>query len=230
MNTPISTVMSDANDSAFPRPAIITPYEPPREKRDGQTGAAIPPADARLGGSDGPACPHDVSTPVATAAPDPAERTESPDVMAAVSAAEALTLALSPPQQTAIQLLTSGHTLVASATAAGVNRVTLYRWLKRDPAFVAAYNAWQKDVIDTARGRILALSGLAVTTVARAMSTGNAKVAVEILKSMGILDRAEPGSTDATEVERKQKLEDLQAKTKLRKAESRAEMESYEPL
>jgi hypothetical protein len=112
----------------------------------------------------------------------------------------------------------------------GQPRTTLHRWLKRDRAFVAAFNAWQKDVLDTARGRILALSGLAVTTDARAMSAGNAKVAVDILKSIGALDRPELGSTDAKEVERVQKLEELQARTKLRKAEGRAEMESYEPL
>jgi hypothetical protein len=206
-----------------------TPVHPSNQlPADAQTD---PPAFVEGSSPAGPDEPVVISDPPNTAAKTVAPReAEVPEVEAAVSAAEALTLALSPPQQMAIQLMTSGHTLVASATAAGVNRTTLYRWLKRDPAFVAAFNAWQKDVLDTARGRILALSGLAVTTVARAMSGGDADIAVKILKSIGALDRPQPGSTDAKEVERIQKLEELTARTKLKKAEGRAEMESYEPL
>jgi len=149
------------------------------------------------------------------------------DPFAAVSAAEAMTLSLTPPQQKAIRLLTSGHTLVASATAAGVNRTTLYRWLKGDAAFLAAFNAWQKDVLDTTRGRILALSDLAVNTVAKAMTRGDATIALKILGSIGAMDRIAPGSTDPDEIERVQKLERMKTKTALRQAENRAEMESY---
>src|SRR5207244_3791667 len=81
---------------------------------------------------------------------------------AAVSAAEARALALSPAQRTAIEKLTSGHTLVDSALAAGVNRTTLYRWLKNDATFLAAYNAWQQDAVATARGRMLGITDVAV--------------------------------------------------------------------
>jgi hypothetical protein len=154
----------------------------------------------------------------------------APEPVASVSDAEAMTLALTPPQRTAIILLTSGHTLVASATAAGVNRTTLYRWLKGDSAFLAAFNAWQKDVIDTARGRILALSDLAVNTVAKAMTKGDASTAMKVLGAIGALDRVAPGSTDPDEIKRVQKLEKMKSQTALRKAEARAEMESYEPL
>jgi hypothetical protein len=148
---------------------------------------------------------------------DPIDETFAP-----ITLAEATTLSLSPPQRTAIKLLTSGHTLVDAATAAGVSRMTLYRWLKGDAAFSAAFNAWQKDVLDTARGRILALSDLAVTTVARSMSRGDAKTALKILQSVGALDRPKPGSTDPEEIERQQRLEWKKSKTAARKAESDA--------
>ncbi len=52
-------------------------------------------------------------------------------------------LAMSPQQQVAIEQLVAGKSLVASATSAGVTRLTLYRWLKSDPVFTAAYNAWR---------------------------------------------------------------------------------------
>lgn len=94
----------------------------------------------------------------------------------------------------------------------------------------AAFNAWQKDVLDTARGRLLALSDLAVTTVAKSMVRGDAKTALKILQSLGTLDRAQPGSTDPKEIERLQKLERQKAQTEVRKAEARAEMEAEEPL
>jgi hypothetical protein len=155
------------------------------------------------------------------------------DVLAAVapvSLDEAMSMSLSPPQRLAIQLLTSGKSLVAAATAAGVNRTTLYRWLKADPAFVAAYNAWQKDVRDTARGRILALSDLAITTVAKAMLGGDAKSAIKILQATGALTHEDPGSTDPTEIQRLQRLERLKAQTALRRAETRAEMDSQTPF
>jgi hypothetical protein len=126
---------------------------------------------------------------------------------AAVSAAEALALALSPPQRKAIELLTSGHTLVDSAKAAGVGRTTLYRWLHGDATFMAAFNTWQQDALATARGRLLALSDLAVATVGKAMSHGDAKTAVAVLKSLGVMDRPTPGPTDADELRRVQDLE-----------------------
>jgi hypothetical protein len=147
-----------------------------------------------------------------------------------VSLDEAISLSLSPPQRMAIQLLTSGQSLVAAATAAGVNRTTLYRWLKGDPAFVAAYNAWQKDVRDTARGKVLALSDLAITTIAKAMTRGDTRSALKILQATGALTHQEPGSTDPVEIDRLQKLERLKAQTALQHAENKAEMDADLPL
>jgi hypothetical protein len=171
-------------------------------------------------------------------APRAAQQTRDVDVppepgLAAVSPVsldEARSLSLTPPQRMAIQLLTSGKSLVAAATAAGVNRTTLYRWLKGDPAFVAAYNAWQKDVRDTARGRILALSDLAITTIAKAITQGDTRSALKILKATGALTHKDPGSTDPDEIQRVQRLERLKAQTALRRAENRAEMDAEMPF
>ena len=118
---------------------------------------------------------------------------------AALSPAELIALALLPEQRTAIEKMLSGHTLVASATAAGVTRMTLYRWLHHDPKFQAAYNAWQLDAITGAQTKLLAMTNTAVNTVGQAIRT-DAKVAITLLKSVGALDRPRPGSTDPEEV------------------------------
>src|SRR5947209_6027615 len=95
-------------------------------------------------------------------------------LLATASAAAARSAAaLSPAQRTAIERLTSGYTMVDSALAAGVGRATLYRWLKSDPEFLAAYNAWQQDAVATARGRLLALTDSAVSAVGKAMGKGD---------------------------------------------------------
>ena len=60
-------------------------------------------------------------------------------------------------QWTAIEKLSTGKSIVDAAAAAGVSRWTLHRWIKNDPHFQAAYNAWHIEVAATARARLLAL-------------------------------------------------------------------------
>ena len=153
----------------------------------------------------------------------PGSEVESP--FAAVSAAEALALALTPAQRTAIEKLTSGHTLVDSATAAGVNRTTLYRWLKHDPEFQAAFNAWQQDVMATARGRLLALTDTAVTAVGKAMLQGDGRLALKLLERMGIAEPPQPGATDVDELKREQTLERKKQEIARRQEEDRVILE-----
>ncbi len=135
-------------------------------------------------------------------------------IVGPVSATEAAALALSPPQRIAIEKMTSGDTLIDAADAAGVSRMTLYRWLKQDPRFAAAYNAWQQDVLATARGRLLALTDTAVTTVGNAMRSGDARAALVVLKAMGIMERPTPGPTEPDDVRRAQKIEEARANEK----------------
>ena len=63
------------------------------------------------------------------------------------------------------------------------------------------------------------LSDLAVNTIAKSMSGGDAKTALKVLQSMGVLERAKPGSTDPAEIKRLQDLEARRAKTAAKKAE-----------
>ena len=109
-------------------------------------------------------------------------------------------VSLTPEQRTAIEWMTAGETALAAATAAGVNRTTVYRWMKSDPQFQAAYNAWQNDVLATAKARLVAATDVAVTAVVNGMARGDAKTALTLLKQLGLLRPSRPGHTDPDRV------------------------------
>ena len=108
---------------------------------------------------------------------------------------------LSPQQRAALDKLLTGCNFTAAAHAAGVTRMTLYRWLHRDPKFQAAYNAWQQDALLNVRSRLLSMADSAVDTVGQAVQK-DPRLAFNFLKSLGGLDLPTPGPTDPHEVER----------------------------
>ena len=131
-----------------------------------------------------------------------------------LSASEAKALELSSPQQTAMEKMLSGDSLSAAASAAGVTRMTLYRWLNHDPRFQAAYNAWQQEALLGARTKLLALADSAVSTVAHEVQH-NGRLALRVLESLGVLEPPVPGSTDPKEVEQRMKLDRRKSEAKL---------------
>jgi hypothetical protein len=135
----------------------------------------------------------------------------------ALSAAEAAVLNLSMPQKLAIEKLLSGHSVVASALAAGVTRMTIYNWLRKDAKFQAAYNAWQMDALTNVRAKLLAMSNDAALTVSRAVRT-EPKVALAVLKALGTMQPPTPGSTDPEEVAALMEVEEQEAQNKLDEA------------
>jgi hypothetical protein len=122
----------------------------------------------------------------ATAAPAPAApRAESVTpvrVWRDGNACEFLSVA----QHAALTALTEGKTIRESAQAAGVLRNTVSEWLHRDPVFRAAYNGWRREVIDSARAKVLGLAEAAATAVANAVAKGDARIALSIRKDMGL--------------------------------------------
>ncbi len=111
---------------------------------------------------------------------------------------------LTPAQRRAIQRLASGESATAAAASAGVHRQTLHRWLREDAAFRAAFHAWQAAAAEDARARLLALADAAVTAVAAAITAGDTRTALAILKGQGLLTPPEPGPTDPDHVARQQ--------------------------
>jgi len=110
-------------------------------------------------------------------------------------------------QEAALVRLAEGKSVVDSAKAAGVGRATLFRWLKNDPVFVAAYNAWKQEAMETARARLVALAGEAVTAVGGALEKGDVRTALTVLKALGLISQPKTGPTSVEEVKREQEVE-----------------------
>src|SRR5580765_7026932 len=113
---------------------------------------------------------------------------------------------LSEPQQRALALLLDGKPFTAAAQLAGVHRSTLYRWIKEDAAFAAAYNAWQQELAESARARALAASMAAVEKIIRSMDL-DGNLAMKFIKEMGILRPRAAGQINAERVRREMELE-----------------------
>jgi hypothetical protein len=68
-------------------------------------------------------------------------------------------------QQLAITALLGGASQSAAAEAAGVDRSTLYRWMKRDAEFVAAYNRVKHDHYDAIHARMFQITNQMLDTL-----------------------------------------------------------------
>ena len=113
---------------------------------------------------------------------------------------------LSAVQERALQQLSAGASISKVARSVGVDRRTIHRWLADDPHFAAAYNAWRRETVHWGRGRVLAMSDLALTTVHKAMKRGNARVALEVARATGAMDAAKFGPTDPEQLKRRRNL------------------------
>jgi AcrR family transcriptional regulator len=105
-------------------------------------------------------------------------------------------------QQTALAALRGGSGFPDAAQAAGVSRATVYRWVRSDPQFRAAYNEWQQAQAESARARLLGLADKAVDVVEKALGRLDQHVAVRMLKDLGALRRPGRGATDPEAVAR----------------------------
>ena len=94
-------------------------------------------------------------------------------------------------KQRAIQLLLEGKAVAQVAEAIGVDRTTVYRWLK-EPSFVAERNRQANELRDTAQSRLHALVGKSIDVVERQLAAGNLKAALAVLKSTGMMALEKP--------------------------------------
>jgi len=133
---------------------------------------------------------------------------------------------LSTVQEKALQHLTSGSGVVEAAKAAGVHRRTVWRWMHADPHFIAAYNAWQREVVASGRARVLAMTDLALDTVQSAMQQGNARIALQVAKATGAMDAPRPGTAEAELVRRQHQLREGNRRLALEAAERKYKADS----
>jgi DNA-directed RNA polymerase specialized sigma24 family protein len=134
------------------------------------------------------------------------------DQLATVRSGEIAMESLAAPQRTALELLLTGKSIAETARSAGVSRTTIYQWLKKDPVFRAAYNEWHDQLRESSRSRLLLLTDKATNAVEKAVEGGDARMAMQLLKGMGMLRDLPPGPTDPAEVKR---IGDLQQKRKM---------------
>lgn len=78
-------------------------------------------------------------------------------------------------QQRAIGALLTSPTLTAAAKSTGVARKTLYRWME-DPAFRAALDAAESEVLDGVSRRLLALAEKAADKLDALLDSANDNV------------------------------------------------------
>ena len=114
--------------------------------------------------------------------------------------------ALTDKQEQAISLMMSGMSLPDTAARLGVVRGTLYRWIREDPEFIAAYNGWRRDLARVARSRLLSITDSAIRAVQEAVEKGNARLAFDLIKQLGLFAPEPPGSDDPEVVRRQTEL------------------------
>ncbi len=112
-----------------------------------------------------------------------------------------LVAALTDHQRAALVAIASGQSFSEAARSAGISRQTIYNWRQSSPPFVAALNAWQSATRASAHNRLIGLSDLAVDAVSGAIQKGDVRVAMDLLRTLGILAPSQPGPCDPAEVE-----------------------------
>jgi hypothetical protein len=95
--------------------------------------------------------------------------------------------ALSGKQERVLTLLLTGASVSDAASAAEVARETVHRWLREDYGFQAAFNRGRKELREAMQARLMALAGKAADAVERCICEGDGKMALSLLKGLGLL-------------------------------------------
>jgi hypothetical protein len=104
-------------------------------------------------------------------------------------------------QLAALGGLAEGKTIRATAQEIGVSRDTISRWIRCDVAFRAAYNHWRQELIDSTRGRLLRTAESAAVALHKAIIRGDGRLALSLLKHLGLVEPASSGPVDRELVE-----------------------------
>jgi AcrR family transcriptional regulator len=135
------------------------------------------------------------------------------------SGAGQLALGLATDQRSALEQLLVGKSVPESAQSAGVSRTTVYRWLKDDAAFRAAYNQWKDELEETARTRLLMLSDVATNALRTALEKGDGKLALATLKAMGLASPSKERLTEPADVKQRNELDKKKRRMDMEKEE-----------
>ncbi len=127
---------------------------------------------------------------------------------------------LSPSQLAALEQLLAGASVKQSASAAGVDRTTVHRWLREDLAFGAAHNRARSELRGEIELKLLALAGRSIETVAKALDDTDQRVTMAILKGLGFLPgEARPIGPGAPEEQQKERALERKRAERMRELE-----------
>jgi hypothetical protein len=104
---------------------------------------------------------------------------------------------LTPRQQRAVELLATGSTHEAAATAVGVARETITRWSSNHPAFRAALNLHRVATAVDMASRGLRIRALALDVVERNLESADLSAALAVLRVLPALDTQRPADADS---------------------------------
>ena len=106
---------------------------------------------------------------------------------------------LSIEQLNAIDVLVQGRTDQETAEVVGVARETVTRWRNDTPHFTAELNRQRRLIWGDSHDRLRALASKAVDTLETSLGEGDSRVAVEVLKAIGLYGQVQPptGPEDA---------------------------------
>ena len=94
---------------------------------------------------------------------------------------------LSKAQLSVLEALLTGATVTHAASTAGVARTTVHRWLREDWVFQAELNRERREARDAIRSQLLRAAESGVKVVSRAIDEGDLRVAMDVLKGLGLL-------------------------------------------
>src|SRR5688572_15901053 len=96
--------------------------------------------------------------------------------------------ALSAAQIHALEALLRGQTVTEAAKVAKVDRSTVHRWQREDFDFQAAFNRGRMELVSAMQVRVMRMAARAVEVVEEAIDGGDARAAMQILDSLGLLE------------------------------------------
>jgi hypothetical protein len=92
--------------------------------------------------------------------------------------------ALTPSQAMAVDALAGGATHEAAASAAGVHRVTVTRWVLHHPEFQAELNRRKADAAAETSALVVRVTNSALSTIEKAVGQGDLDAAFKWLRSI----------------------------------------------
>jgi hypothetical protein len=108
--------------------------------------------------------------------------------------------AVSPRQRWALEAFCKGGTIGDAAKAANVSRQTLHRWRAKYPHFAMAMSSWSSACLSTAESQLAELASRAVGALSNAIDKGDARTAMAVLRSLGVLRTYQPSKAPKEEM------------------------------